>query len=72
MAGVSKLCQEPAALKTINPFRNASFPLPDREIGIYFFFSVVLSWHLFYGSQATMLSNKNSSLERSCIISSAN
>lgn len=37
MAGVSKLCQEPAALKTINPFRNVSFPLPDREMGIFFF-----------------------------------
>lgn len=37
MAGESKLFQEPTALNTINPFRNASFPLPDRERDLFFF-----------------------------------
>lgn len=72
MAGESKLFQEPTALNTINPFRNASFPLPDRERDLFFSCSVMLSWHLFYGTQSSTLSNQNSSLERSCIISSVN
>lgn len=37
MAGESELVQQPTAIKTRNPFRDASFPLPDGEKGLFFF-----------------------------------
>lgn len=42
MAGGSAIAQEPTAIKTRNPFRDASFPPPDEEKKGLFFVSLVL------------------------------
>lgn len=46
MAGGSAIAQEPTAIKTRNPFRDASFPPPDEEKKGTFFFGSLVLFHI--------------------------